>query len=129
MGILYTEHEREFECYRSEIQLVLRYVGAHFTENLTLDSIADAARLNRSYLCRLFKKEVGGSIFQYINRLRMEKAANLLTNRPGIMIKEVAEQIGMDEPFYFTRRFKDYYGLPPREWLQKQLREQPERLS
>lgn len=129
MDILYTEHEREFECYRSEIQLVLRYVGAHFTENLTLDSIADAARLNRSYLCRLFKKEVGGSIFQYINRLRMEKAANLLTNRPGIMIKEVAEQIGMDEPFYFTRRFKDYYGLPPREWLQKQLQEQPERLS
>ena len=79
--------------------------------------IADAASLNRSYLCRLFKKEYGDSVFNYLNTIRMEKAAEMLRNDPNLYIQEVAAAVGIGEPFYFTRRFKEYFGVSPRDFV------------
>lgn len=105
-----------FGKYKSEIQTALIYLHTHYTEKITLDSIAEAVNLNRSYLCRLFKKELGKSIFSYLGQLRLEKAAHILKTNNHAYIREVAEQFGIDEPFYFTRKFKEYYGVSPREY-------------
>lgn len=107
----------EFERYRKEVQVVIRYVNIHYSEHITLDEIADAVNLNKSYLCRLFKKEYGDSVFNYLNTVRMEKAAELLSSNPNLYIQEVASAVGISEPFYFTRRFKEYFGLSPRDFL------------
>lgn len=108
-----------FSSYKDEIQTVLIYLHTHYTEKISLDSIADAVSLNRSYLCRLFKKELGKSIFSYLNQLRLEKAAHILKTNKHAYIREVAEQVGIEEPFYFTRKFKEYYGVSPREYAAK----------
>ena len=105
-----------FGLYKGEIQTVLIYLHTHYTEKITLESIAEAVSLNRSYLCRLFKKELGKSIFSYLNQLRLEKAAHILQTNNHAYIREVAEPVGIDEPFYFTRKFKEYYGVSPREY-------------
>ena len=49
--------------------------------------------------------------------VRMEKAAKLLRNNSGLFIQEVAAEVGITEPFYFTRRFKEYFGISPSEYV------------
>lgn len=88
-------------------------------QKMTLDSLADATCLNRSYLCRVFKKDMGVSIFSYLNELRMKRAAELLLQRSDRYIKEIAAEVGIDDPFYFTRRFKEYYGVSPKEYIEQ----------
>ena len=106
-----------YENYKKEIQVVMRYVNVHYKEHITLDQIAEEANLNKSYLCRLFKKEYGDSVFNYLNMIRMEKAAELLRSNPGLYVQEAAAEVGITEPFYFTRRFKEYFGISPREYI------------
>ena len=103
--------------YKKEVQIIMRYVNIHYKEHITLDEIANEANLNKSYLCRLFKREYGDSVFHYLNMVRMEKAAKLLRNNSGLFIQEVAAEVGITEPFYFTRRFKEYFGISPSEYV------------
>lgn len=111
--------EKDFESYKKEIQLIMRYINIHYKEHITLDQISEEANLNKSYLCRLFKKEYGDSIFNYLNMIRMEKAAKLLKENSGLYVQEVATEVGISEPFYFTRRFKEYFGISPREYIMR----------
>lgn len=115
--LLQKDSKNEFKQYKREVQVVMRYVNMHYKEHITLEQIADAASLNRSYLCRLFKKEYGDSVFNYLNTIRMEKAAEMLRNDPNLYIQEVAAAVGIGEPFYFTRRFKEYFGVSPRDFV------------
>ena len=96
---------------------MLRYLHTHYTESITLEALAETTCLNRSYLCRVFKREMGTSIFGYLNAFRMKHAAELLLKNGDMYIKEVAVQVGIEDPFYFTRRFKEYYGVSPREYV------------
>lgn len=117
--LLQKDNRNEFKNYKREVQVVMRYVNMHYKEHITLNQIADAAGLNRSYLCRLFKKEYGESVFNYLNTIRMEKAAEMLRNDPNLYIQEVAAAVGIGEPFYFTRRFKEYFGVSPRDFVMR----------
>lgn len=117
--LLLDSDEQDFENYKKEIQLIMRYINIHYREHITLDRIAEEANLNKSYLCRLFKKEYGDSIFNYLNMIRMEKAAKLLKETPGLYVQEAAAEVGISEPFYFTRRFKEYFGISPREYIMR----------
>lgn len=101
---------------KKEIQEVLYYIHTHYKMKLSLEHLALSVNLNSSYLCRLFKQEVGISIFNYINKIRMEKAAQLIKANKGIYIKEIAMSVGIDDPFYFTRKFKEYYGKNPTDY-------------
>jgi two-component system response regulator YesN len=65
-------------------------------------------------LCKVFKEDTGKSIVHYINGLKMKIAYGLL-NKGDIMIKEAAAAVGIDDPFYFNRLFKKFYGVAPRE--------------
>lgn len=108
---------RPFEDHKREVQEVLRYLHTHYTESITLEALAETTYLNRSYLCRVFKREMGTSIFGYLNAFRMKHAAELLLKNGDMYIKKVAVQVGIEDPFYFTRRFKEYYGVSPREYV------------
>ena len=55
----------------------------------------------------------------YLNELRMKRAAELLLQRSDRYIKEIAAEVGIDDPFYFTRRFKEYYGVSPKEYIEQ----------
>lgn len=116
LTLLQNGSEEEFIKYKKEVQLVIRYLNMNYQKHISLDEIANYANLNKSYLCRLFKKEYGDSIFNYLNSVRMEKAAEMLKNNPNIYVQEVALAVGIEEPFYFTRRFKEYFGVSPRDY-------------
>jgi AraC-like DNA-binding protein/quercetin dioxygenase-like cupin family protein len=94
-------------------QTCQQYIQTHFLELRTLEQIARECHLHRVYLCRLFHRYNHQSPYQYLMRLKMNRAAELLLE-PGAMVKQVAEQVGFEDPFHFSRAFKAALGLSPR---------------
>ena len=78
----------------------------------TLDEIARRAGLEKSSICRLFRRFLGTSPYQYLLRQKMNRAAEALLHHGGL-VKEVAEQMGFADPFHFSRGFKAVHGKAP----------------
>lgn len=96
-----------------------KYLLAHYDNpNLSMEEVAKVFSFSQSYLTRLFKSEAGITPIQYVNELRMKRAIELL-NLHSFTIDQIAEAVGYDNQFYFTKRFKKYYGIPPSKYRQK----------
>lgn len=94
------------------------YVYAHYREKIYLDDIADTLGLSSSYLSRLFKKETGISLQDFINDVRVEKAVNLLLyseeTLPGI-----AEYVNFPSQSYFGKIFKQKMQMTPKQYRER----------
>jgi AraC-like DNA-binding protein len=89
-----------------------QHIQQHFQRLKTLRQIGAECRLNHSYLCRLFRQYDHQSPYQYLLRLKMNLAAELL-QQPASLVKQVAEETGFGDPFHFSRAFKTVFGLSP----------------
>ena len=89
-----------------------QHIQQHFRRLKTLRQIGAECRLNHSYLCRLFRRYDHQSPYQYLLRLKMNLAAELL-QQPASLVKQVAEETGFGDPFHFSRAFKTVFGLSP----------------
>ncbi|GFZ34359.1 DNA-binding response regulator [Clostridium zeae] len=94
------------------IQQIIDYIKHNFAKELSLKMLADQFNINTSYLGQLFSKEVGISFSDYLNKIRNEKAKELLLNT-NMKINEIAETIGYLDTSYFYKKFKKYYGVCP----------------
>ena len=83
---------------------------------IALDDVAKNVGLSKEYISRLFLKEVGMNLFRYINEVRMRKAAEILTSEPNALIKEVAASVGFENQYFFSTKFKEYYGVSPNNY-------------
>jgi AraC-like DNA-binding protein len=88
------------------------YIEAHHDEPLTLQRVAEAVHTNRFRLCKLFKAATGLHFTNYVVRLRVEKAKNLLLN-PHYSISEIAFNAGFQSLVHFNRSFKKVAGCNP----------------
>ncbi|MGN8896513.1 AraC family transcriptional regulator [Flavonifractor sp. HCP28S3_F3] len=97
------------------IQEAVNYIEQNYQRNLTVEEVADACRLNRSYFSKLFKDNVGCPPQEFLIRVRLAKAAELMcsSNAP---ISEIAVRCGYSNQFHFSRAFKKHYGVPPQKW-------------
>jgi AraC-like DNA-binding protein len=83
-------------------------------KRLRLEEIAGVAGLSRTHFSRVFKKEMGVGVSEYVNQIRCERASDLLS-RGGMNAAEVAEACGFSDHSYFTRVFKRITGKTPSE--------------
>ena len=90
----------------------IEYLKDHFAERITLEELAAMEHISTSYLSRKFKQRTGFTVVTYINRLRVEKAQQLLM-ASTLNINEIAYQTGFDSPKYFYRVFKSVAGESP----------------
>lgn len=101
------------------IKMVLRkaidYINEHYTEQITLNEVAEKIFVSSCYISRMFKKELGKNFVDYLNGLRIEKAKELLKD-PKYKTYEIAELVGIPDAHYFSRLFKKYEGLTPTEY-------------
>jgi len=104
-----------------QLQRTYAYIGRHYREPLTLDQLADMAGISRNYYVSLFKKYYGESVIHYITRLRMEEARRLMTN-PELRLRDIAHQIGYNDEFYFSRKFKQETGVTPSAYIRNHQR-------
>lgn len=100
------------------IQELIRFIDLHFSEDLTLDILSQHACLNRSYLCRLFRKEVGTTLTEYVNSVRIQNACRLL--REGKQnVSQISLESGFNSVAYFERQFHIRIGMTPTVYQNK----------
>jgi len=97
---------------RALIKQVLQFMEAHSSEKIELDQLAAVISLSRSHFCRFFKTQTGMRPLEYLNFIRVNKAANLL--RTGsCTVLEAAVDSGFHHPSYFTKWFKKIHNMTP----------------
>ena len=104
------------------VEKALRYIQENYGNNLSLETIAANSLVDPSHLSRTFKKETGEAVTDYINRLRIEKAKELLAFT-DMLAYEVAEAVGYKDPAYFSLVFKKLAGVSPKEFKNGASRE------
>jgi AraC-like DNA-binding protein/mannose-6-phosphate isomerase-like protein (cupin superfamily) len=103
-----------------QIKAGLDYIHAHYKENITLADIAYVSNLSKSSCCRLFKKIVHETPFNYLLKYRIQKSIPYLLN-DGLNITETAILMGFSNSSYFTEIFHRLLGMTPSEYKKKYL--------
>lgn len=101
-----------------QLRSALTYLDAHYKEDISLDLLAATAAMSPQHFCRLFKKLTGRRPMDYINLLRVNKAATLL-NDQKLNISEIAAEVGFNDTNYFSRVFKKYQAMSPTQFQKK----------
>ena len=97
------------------IQEAVTYMEQHYQRDLTVEELADVCKLNRSYFSKLFKESMGCPPQEFLIRMRLSKATELMrTSRDSI--GDIAAVCGYPNQLHFSRAFKKRYGLSPRQW-------------
>ena len=94
------------------VTLMRQYAEQQLCSPISLKEIATLYRKNEKYVGRLFKKETGKSFAEYCNDLRLERAAQLISQGAGSVIS-VAMECGFNNISYFNRLFRKKYGVSP----------------
>jgi AraC-like DNA-binding protein len=94
---------------------VLRYLDMHFAEDIALAELARMVCQSPAHFCRLFRKLTGFSSREYQNRLRIQKASDLLKDSQ-LNIAQIGFNVGFHDSNYFSRAFRKVKGLSPKEY-------------
>ncbi|OKP76181.1 hypothetical protein A3842_18345 [Paenibacillus sp. P3E] len=105
-------HGRE---YNRQIKQVLSYMETHSSEKLELDQLASVVSLSRSHFCTFFKTLTGMRPMEYLNYIRINKAASLLRSG-SYNVLEAALESGYQHVSYFSKCFKFYMNMTPSEY-------------
>ena len=109
------EKENENVRFSENVAKAVLYMKDHFKETITLSQTAERLNVNSSYLSRVFHNETGMTFIEYLNRIRVEKAKELL--KEGKALKEITGECGFQSYGYFLKIFKEYTGHTPKEYL------------
>ncbi len=94
------------------------FIKTNQSEDISLGDVAKAVNTSTFYFCKMFKKATGLNFTDYLSRIRIEKAKNLLLN-PNLRISEIAYEVGFQSLTHFNRVFRKLAGQSPTEYRQK----------
>lgn len=100
------------------IRRTIAYMAQHLNEPLQVSTLAAQASVSTSHYFALFKRQIGIAPIDYFIRLRMNHARGLLDSTRS-SIKEIAAEMGYDDPFYFSRVFKSVHRIAPAEYRRR----------
>ncbi|CAN7668429.1 helix-turn-helix domain-containing protein [Paenibacillus sp. LjRoot153] len=104
-----TARDKKREQY---IEVAIQYMNDHLEDTIKLPELANHIGLSRQHLILLFNEATGIPPIEYFLRMKIQKAAQMLS-LTGLSIKEVAANIGISDPYYFSRLFKKITGSAP----------------
>lgn len=107
--------KQRLDQYSPLVRKAITYIRLHLADQLSLGRIAGGIKVSPSYLSRLFNREVGESVSNYITKARVEKAAELLSFS-RMTIQNTAFYVGFNDFNYFSRCFKKYKNMTPTEY-------------
>lgn len=110
---LQTGHRKEIDA---RISKAIAYVEEHFTDDISIENLADVSSMSISRFFPNFKKAMGVTPVEYLNHYRVSKAIILLMNDSDLSIENISEQVGFESAAYFRRVFKKVTGKSPREY-------------
>lgn len=95
---------------------MLEYIQTHYSETITLQTIAQSANLGERECLRCFKRTIGESPIQYLLKYRLMQSASMLLAKPSDDIAEIAAACGFDYPSYYSKQFKRFYQCTPKDY-------------
>ena len=98
--------------------MVEQIILTEYGKALSVDEIAERVFISPSHISRMFKKQTGETILDYLQSVRMKKALELM-KQPKYKIYEIAEQTGYGNASYFGMVFKKYYGETPAKYRER----------
>ena len=127
---LLEQYKKEYESnsgriLRKEVAEAKSFVRSHMKEELQVAEIAAMVNMSGSYFSHVFKKEEGISFLEYVYRVRMEHARYLLESS-DLKVNEIADEVGIFNPNYFSTQFKKSVGQSPLEYRQAWLKKAEE---
>ena len=94
------------------LRKIIAYINYNYSNELTVSGISDHFGITSNYLYCLFKKEMGVSAIEFINKTRINEASKLM-RETDMQIQSIAENVGLNDTSYFARLFKRYMGITP----------------
>ncbi|MBE6644186.1 MAG: helix-turn-helix domain-containing protein [Ruminococcaceae bacterium] len=110
---------RKPKKHADEILAIIQMMNKEYGANHTLSDYAEMARMSKFYFIRAFKEITGSSPLEYRAKIRLKKAAELLSSS-NMTVGEITSHIGFNSQNYFCDAFKKHYGLSPTEYRNKQ---------
>lgn len=96
----------------SLVKQTILNINLSYSQPITRDTLAQKLNASSDYLSRVFKKEMGMQLWDYVNAYKLSEAKNMLLET-GRSIKDISLSTGFSDPAYFTRLFRQMYGLSP----------------
>lgn len=104
------------EEYIQRIHKVQDYMELHLGKFLSIEELSSVAGFSKYHFSRIFQGILQESLAHYVNRIRMEQALFLLAHRTDKNMTDIAYELGFSDSAVFSRTFKNYYGVSPREY-------------
>jgi two-component system, response regulator YesN len=108
---------RDIDKHSYAVEVIKKYITANLYNKLSLTDIAHHVAFSPNYICRLFKRETGETVFSYIQRQKVEEAKMLLNK--NLKVGEVSEQLHFSNESYFAKIFKRYTGMTSTEFTRQ----------
>ena len=114
-----TANLRLLALYQGRINAVIDYIEQHISEPLTLEELSQVANFSKFHFHRVFFSMTGERLYEFIQRLRIQKGATLLSTRPDLSITAIAFECGFSGSAAFSRRFKVVFQKTPSRWREE----------
>ena len=110
-----------FETYSKSyaVKRIINYLMENYEHKISLDQIAHNMYLSPVYISKIFKEETGESPINYLIKIRLEKAKEILSEKESGSIKSIANEIGYDDVYHFSKLFKKYFGISPQHYRKR----------
>lgn len=103
------------ERFDSQIEKAKSFLHANYQRDISLDDVSMELDISPYYFSKLFKEETGENFIEYLTSIRIQKAKELLSDS-NLSIREVCNEVGYQDPNYFSRLFKKNVGVTPSEY-------------
>lgn len=105
----------KIELSNSKIAPIIKYINEHINENVSLSLGANLCNMSQSQFSRIFKKETGKTFKEYVLLKKIEQAKFYIKTTDK-SFSEISDFLGFEDSSYFTKLFKKYEGIPPKEY-------------
>jgi len=103
-----------------KVEKIIEYMHQNINNRVTLTELSEMVHLSSFYLSRAFRNTTGYSVIEYFNKMKIDKAKELIIEGDK-KVKEVAQALGFTDEFYFSRIFKKIEGISPSEFYSKNI--------
>jgi len=117
----YIRHLRSAHVDQKDMARALEYIQANYDKELSMTMVSNHVSLNYSYFSQAFKDYAGQSFVQYLKKLRIEKAKELLETTE-LRVLEIGDRVGFENTKHFNRVFREMVGISPLEYRQNASR-------
>lgn len=119
--VLGSDKIKDVQKIPEKLRKAISYIAKNFSQQISLDNIADYCAVSKSQLIRYFRQTLGTTPLDYITDYRISRAKELIFNYPQLTLKEISFELGFDNQHYFSRVFKKFTGETPSHYRERVL--------